>query len=160
LSEIAGDRFGGAMSQSHDINPEMAKIIGFNVNEAASKKMIDEYVFAPLTPVQVERQLRQISRDLDSSQKEAEIAEKSYTDAKYEFEMRQAQLIEDLRASGEKRTAQEKEAFVTLNSASQLRALYNCESARNINRSWINKLKVQADIVRSVTVSVRESSKL
>ena len=116
--------------------------------------------FSILTPTQVEHQLRQISRDLDKSQDEAATVERAFTDAKYELEIAQAKLIEELRESGEKRNVQEKEAYVTIHSSTQLRALYNAESAVKINRSFIGKLKTQSDIVRSVIVSVRESGKM
>jgi hypothetical protein len=118
---------------------------------------LDPNLFPPLTPVRVEQQLRLLNRQLDESQVDCAKDEKAYTDAKYAYEIRAATLMEELRFSPERRTVADKEAFVTLEARKELHALYDADSAIKITRSQIQKLRTQADIVRSLGASVKAS---
>ena len=117
--------------------------------------MSDE--FQPLTPVQIEQQLRLLSRRLEESQKEAERVEGAYGHAVYEFEKKKARLVLELKAGTEKFTVAETEATVLIEADVERWAVVEAEIAKNINRTNIQKLRTQSELARSVAVSVRTS---
>lgn len=112
-----------------------------------------------LTPAKIEDRLYQLSKELDSAHKERISDENSYYSAKSEFEIGLAKARLALMKSETKMNADEKNAQVTVDCEVQVRAMNIADAKLKASRANLERIKVQADIARTLSASVRESSK-
>ena len=112
-----------------------------------------------LTPAKIEERLYQLSKELDSAHEERIADEKSYYLAKSEFEIGLAKARLVLMNSTVKMNADEKNAQVTVDCEKQVRDMNIADAKLKASRANLERIKVQADIARTLSASVRESSK-
>lgn len=112
-----------------------------------------------LTPAKIEERLYQLSKELDLAHKERVNDENVYYLAKSEYEVGLAKARLALMKSTEKMNADEKNAQVTVDCEEQVRAMNIADAKLKASRANLERIKVQADIARTLSASVRESSK-
>lgn len=122
--------------------------------------MSEEYPV--LTPVQIEQQLRKLSREIGEAQKENAELEMSYSQAKAEYEIAMAKtrlrLANETNPVNQKNwTVQDREDLALTENAEKYRSLCVEEAKVKASRGRINQLNTQTDIARSVSTSVRSS---
>ena len=117
-----------------------------------------------VTPASVEARLVALSKQLDEAHGELVDAERSFFDAKgdYEIAIAAARMREGARAAdkGVKVTVQEREDAALLATAEQLKRLYVAEAVVRASRANVARLRTQVDIARSVGTSVRTAMDL
>jgi hypothetical protein len=114
-----------------------------------------------VTPMQVERRLLQLSRELDESQEALVAAEHGYMKAKSEFEIESAAARMKERDfalnRGGKITINELDDRAILHCRVQLQKLNIAEAVVRAERANAVRIRTQIDIARSIGTSVRKS---
>lgn len=114
-----------------------------------------------VTPVQVERRLVELSKELDASHAELVKAEEGYFHAKGAYEVKLAheriRIGRQMADMGAKSTAQEREDLATQSCKDELLGLYAAEAVVKAARANAARIRTQIDIARSVGTSVRAS---
>jgi hypothetical protein len=114
-----------------------------------------------VTPMQVERRLLHLSRELDQSQEALVEAERAYMNAKSEYEIESASARMRERQysleSGNKITVNELDDRALLRCRIQLRKLGEAEAIVRAERANAVRIRTQIDIARSIGTSVRKS---
>ena len=120
--------------------------------------------FPILTPMQVEQQLRGLSRQIGEAQQENAELEMSYSTLKAELEIGRAEVrlryADMLKPSGKGFTVDERDDHATVENMLLIKAVAVEEAKVKASRGRINQLNTQADIARSVSTSVRTSMTL
>lgn len=111
----------------------------------------------PITPVQVEQRLIQLSHELDEAHEFLEQAETEYYEAKTDCEIALAKERITLTKSGLKFTVQDKEDIALTTCEEFVRRLGIAEAKVRAARGNAQRLRAQVDITRSVGTSVRTS---
>lgn len=114
-----------------------------------------------VTPMQVERRLLVLSRELDQSQDSLVAAEHQYMSAKSEYEIESARnrMAERQAAlsAGRKITINELDDIALMRCAGLLTALNAAEAVVRAERANAVRVRTQIDIARSIGTSVRKS---
>lgn len=114
-----------------------------------------------LTPVAVERRLRDLGKELDEASAKCEAAEFNYVQAKIDFDLGSAKERLRIRdralERGAKVTVQEIEDNALVNCATQYTNVNIAEATVKAARANVSRVKTQIDIARSVGTSVRAS---
>lgn len=114
-----------------------------------------------VTPVQIEKRLVELSKEVDSSHNELSDAEMKYHLAKSEHEVGLAKSrLSAPKMSGQKLTVQEREDIAMLECQHLYRNLQIAEALVKAARANANRLRTQVDIARSIGTSVRSSLEL
>lgn len=124
--------------------------------------MSEEYPV--LTPMQIEQQLRSLSRQIGQAQVENAEIEMSYSKAKGEYEIAMAKsrlaFANASKPTGKNYTVDERQDEALIANEELFRDLCVQEALVKASRGRINQLSVQTDIARSVSTSVRTSMNL
>ena len=114
-----------------------------------------------ITPVHVERRLRELGAELDHATTRCEEAEFTYVKAKTDYDLSSAKERMAMRdralERGSKVTVQEIEDHALLRCANQYTDLNIAEATVKAARANVSRIRVQIDIARSVGTSVRAS---
>lgn len=112
-----------------------------------------------VTPLQVERRLLELSREIDAAHRDLEAAEHGYAKAKSEYEIAAAgarlRLAREWAAAGIKATVQEKDDHALAETRTEYLAMNAAEAVVRASRANVARLRVQVDIARSLGTSVR-----
>ncbi len=106
-----------------------------------------------ITPQQVENRLYELSKEIDECHEDLVVVENDYhtTKAKYEIAMARSRIS----FAEAKLTAQGREDIALLENQSLHLDLAGIEARVKSTRALANKLRTQADIARTISVSVR-----
>ena len=114
-----------------------------------------------VTPMQVERRLIELGKELDDSQTELARAEHQYMNAKSVWEIDSARCRMAVRQratdAGNKVTVGEVDDETILRCQDQLTAYYNSEAVVKAARANSQRIRTQIEIARSIGASVRTS---
>lgn len=113
-----------------------------------------------VTPVQVEKRLVELSKEIDEAHKFLEQSEMDYYTIKSNCEINLAEERLAIAKSGMKFTVQEKEDMALTSCAEIVRQLAVCEAKVKAARGNAARIRIQVDIARSVGTSVRSSMEL
>jgi hypothetical protein len=110
-----------------------------------------------VTPLQVEKRLLELSKEIDEAQVFLDNAEQEYFTTKTDLELALATARLSLAKSGVKYTVQEKEDVALTRCAAEFAAANHAEAVVRAARSNIVRIRTQIDIARSIGTSVRAS---
>ena len=114
-----------------------------------------------LTPMQIEKRLTDLSREIDETNTELINCEQVYhvTKASYEIALAKSRMEWAFKSApnGKNYTVGEKESLVLLDNAEQHMQLAIVEAQVKSARANTNKIRTQVDIARTLSVSVRSS---
>ena len=114
-----------------------------------------------ITPMQIEKRLTDLSREIDETNDELILSEKTYHVAKasYEIALAKSRMEWAFKSApnGKNYTVAEKESLVLLDNAEQHMGLAIAEAQVKSARANTNKIRTQVDIARTLSVSVRTS---
>jgi hypothetical protein len=114
---------------------------------------------AVVTPVQVERRLKDLSGELDTCHDDLVQAEQTYfaTKAQYEVALAKSRLTLSSKSSptGKNYTVGEREDMAIVENADLHFSMASAEAFVRAARANAVRLKTQVDIARSISVSVR-----
>ena len=117
-----------------------------------------------ITPMQIERRLIDLGKELDDSYKELEAAEHGYMTAKAAWEIDSAGCRLRIRSKylekGSKVTVGEVEDEMIIACKDQMTALYISEAIVKSARANASRIRTQIEIGRSVGASVRTSMEI
>lgn len=112
-----------------------------------------------VTPMQVERRLKDLSKELDSCHDALVDAERTYftTKAEYEIAVARSRLSLSAKSSptGKNYTVGEREDLAILENTELHFAMASAEALVRASRANAARIKTQVDIARSISVSVR-----
>ena len=119
---------------------------------------------AVVTPMQVERRLKDLSNELDTCHEDLVQAENTYytTKAQYEVALAKSRLTLASKSSptGKNYTVGEREDMALVENADLHFAIASAEAMVRAARANAVRLKTQVDIARSLSVSVRSGMDL
>lgn len=114
-----------------------------------------------ITPAQVERRLIDLSKEYDESHESLVSAEKGYAKAKTEWEIESAKARMQIKRraleAGNKLTVSEIEDEALLRCQDQFMALNTSEAILRAERANAARIRVQADLARSVGTLVKSA---
>ena len=117
-----------------------------------------------ITPIQIERRLIDLGKELDDSYKELEAAEHGYMAAKANWEITAAGCRLKIRSKylekGSKVTVGEVEDEMVMDCKDEMTALYISEAIVKSARANASRIRTQIEIGRSVGASVRTSMEI
>lgn len=123
----------------------------------------EERTWSVLTPVDVEKVLRQVSLDLSAAQKENAEIEMSYSTNKAELEIAMAKsrlsLADKSKPGGKNYTVDERSDHAAAENEELIRTVAIDEARVKASRGRIQMLITKADIGRSLSSSVKASMK-
>lgn len=110
-----------------------------------------------VTPMQVEKRLTDLSKEIDEAHKDLVTAEHAYHTAKATFELFMARARMSVSHPDMKLTGVQREDEALIQNAEQYVDLAIAEAKVKAARANANRIRTQVDIARSVSVSVRSS---
>lgn len=114
-----------------------------------------------VTPMQVEKRLLDLSKEIDDAHQWLNDAETGYHAAKLAAEVGQAKILlevgKQMADHGSKMNVAEKQAWCLVKAETLLDALSRAEVEVKAARANVQRLRVQVDIARSIGTSVRSS---
>lgn len=117
--------------------------------------------FPVLTPVDIEKQLRKLSRDIATAQQENARVEHEYSTGKAKLEIGMAKTrlkyANASKSNGKNYTVDERADLAITENEEEYMAVAVSEAQVKASRGRINQLNTQTDIARSVSTSVRSS---
>ena len=117
-----------------------------------------------VTPAQIEARLYALSKEIDSAHEELVAAERDYHKAKadYELAMAKSRMLYASRSSptGKNYTVQEREDLALLDNDALHFSVNLVEARVKAARSNASRIRVQVDLTRSMSASVRTSMDL
>lgn len=113
-----------------------------------------------LTPVQVEKRLMDLSREIDVAHEELIASEKVYHVAKAALEIAMAKSRMKSSHPDFKLTSVQREDQALIDNSEAHMNLAIAESTVKAARANANRIRVQVDIARSISVSVRASMEI
>ena len=117
-----------------------------------------------ITPVQVEKRLKDLSGELDSVHDDLVVAEAVYFSTKAEYEVSLAKtrltLANKTSSTGKNFTVGEREDMALVENAELHFAIAVAEAQVKAARANSMRIKTQVDIARSISVSVRTGMEL
>jgi hypothetical protein len=113
-----------------------------------------------LTPMQVERRLLDLSKEIDEAHQDLINAENTYHIRKSGFEILMARSRMSVSHPDHKLTSVQREDQALLENAEAHMNLAMAEAEVKAARANANRIRTQVDIARSISVSVRSSMEL
>ena len=117
-----------------------------------------------LTPSQIERELYELSKDVEGVQRTIEIVEKDYADTKAEYEIALARTrlyyAGRSRPDGKNYTTQERDDLAIVENKELHFHLAAIEATARATRAKAKSIELQVEILRSRSASVRSEMKL
>lgn len=113
-----------------------------------------------LTPMQVEKRLLDLSKEIDEAHKDLVSAESSYHVAKAALEIAMARSRMSVSHPDFKLTSVQREDEALIQNAEQHMQLAMAEAQVKGARANANRIRTQVDIARSISVSVRASMEI
>lgn len=113
-----------------------------------------------LTPMQVEKRLVDLTREVDEAHNDLIDAEQVYHSTKATLEIAMARSRMAVSHPDFKLTSVQREDQALIDNADQHMALAYAEAAVKAARANANRIRTQVDIARSISVSVRASMEL
>lgn len=113
-----------------------------------------------LTPMQVERRLLDLSKEIDESHSDLISAESKFHVAKASYEISMARSRMNKSHPDMKLTAVQREDEALLDNAEQHMNLAIAEAEVKAARANVQRIRTQVDIARSISVSVRASMEI
>ena len=113
-----------------------------------------------LTPMQVEKRLLDLAKEIDEAHKELVSAESVYHIAKSALEIAMAKSRMSASHPDFKLTSIQREDQALIDNAEQHMQLAIAEAQVKAARANANRIRTQVDIARSISVSVRASLEL
>ena len=110
-----------------------------------------------VTPMQIEKRLTDLSRDIDESHKNLIAAEQNYHTAKAALEIAMARSRMAVAHPDHKLTSVQREDMALIENSEAHMNLAIAEAQVKAARANANRIRTQVDIARSVSVSVRTS---
>lgn len=122
---------------------------------------LEEAVNSIVTPMQVERNMHLLYDEIDGIPAQIKEAEEAYALAKVAYEIAEASAwMNAVAPGGGKLTVGERERIATLATEPQLRALLLADATRKAAQANATKVRVQADLIRSMGASMRSSMEM
>lgn len=113
-----------------------------------------------LTPMQVEKRLVDLTKEVDEAHKELVTAEQVYHTRKASLEISMARSRMSVSHPDFKLTSAQREDQALIDNAEQHMELAISEAQVKAARANANRIRTQVDIARSISVSVRASMEL
>jgi len=113
-----------------------------------------------LTPMQVEKRLLDLSKEIDEAHKDLINAEQVYHTAKASLEIAMARSRMSVSHPDHKLTSVQREDQALIENADAHMNLALAEAQVKASRANANRIRTQVDIARSISVSVRSSLEL
>ena len=113
-----------------------------------------------LTPMQVEKRLLDLSKEIDDSHNNLMATESKYHIAKAKYEIDMARSRMNKSHPDFKLTAVQREDDALLDNAEQHMNLAIAEAEVKAARANVQRIRTQVDIARSISVSVRASMEI
>lgn len=113
-----------------------------------------------ITPMQVEKRLTDLSREIDEAHKDLVDAESKYHTAKANYELAMAKSRISVSHPDKKMTSALREDVALIENEELHMHLAIAEATVKAARANVNRIKTQVDIARSISVSVRSSIEL
>ena len=110
-----------------------------------------------ITPMQIEKRLTDLSREIEEAHKDLIAAESAYHVAKASLEISRARARMSVSHPDMKLTSVQREDEALIQNSEQHMALAIAEAQVKAARANSNRIRTQVDIARSVSVSVRTS---
>lgn len=114
----------------------------------------------PISPMQIEKRLADLSRDIDESHKDLVNAEQVYHTTKASLEIAMARARMSRSHPDMKLTSVQREDEALIQNADAFMELAIAEAQVKAARANVNRIRTQVDIARSISVSVRSSLEL
>lgn len=113
-----------------------------------------------LTPMQVERRLIDLSKEIDEAHQDLVNAENTYHIRKSGLEIAMARSRMSVSHPDHKLTSVQREDQALIENAEAHMSLALAEAEVKASRANANRIRTQVDIARSISVSVRSSMEL
>jgi outer membrane protein TolC len=113
-----------------------------------------------LTPMQVEKRLLDLSKEIDEAHKDLIASEQVYHTAKAALEIAMARARMSVSHPDMKLTSVQREDEALIRNAEQHMQLAMAEAQVKGARANANRIRTQVDIARSISVSVRASMEI
>ena len=113
-----------------------------------------------LTPMQVEKRLIDLSKEIDDAHKDLINAEQVYHTAKASLEIAMARSRMSVSHPDHKLTSVQREDQALIENAEAHMSLAVAEAQVKASRANANRIRTQVDIARSISVSVRSSMEM
>lgn len=110
-----------------------------------------------LTPMQVEKRLLDLSKEIDEAHQDLVACEQSYHTVKAGLEIAMARSRMAISHPDHKLTSVQREDQALIENADQYMNLSIMEASVKAARANANRIRTQVDIARSISVSVRAS---
>ena len=113
-----------------------------------------------LTPMQVEKRLLDLSKEIDEAHQDLIRCEHTYHSAKATYEIEMARSRMAVSHPDHKLTSAQREDMALIENAKLHVDIAIAESSVKAARANANRIRTQVDIARSISVSVRASMEL
>lgn len=113
-----------------------------------------------LTPMQVEKRLLDLSKEIDEAHQDLVACEHAYHTAKASLEISMARSRMSVAHPDHKLTSTQRDDVALIENAELHMNLSVAESSVKAARANANRIRTQVDIARSISVSVRASMEL
>lgn len=110
-----------------------------------------------ITPMQIEKRLTDLSREIEDAHKDLVSDESTYHVAKASYEIAMAQSRIAVSHADKKMTTGLREDVALMENREQYMNLAIAEAKVKASRANVNRIRTQVDIARSISVSVRSS---